>query len=55
MCGGLQGMMGQQMDANAESVEQAKGNSRLNVLNPLTIEKTRDAIASARTRPNMEV
>ena len=55
MCGGLQDMMGQQMDANAESVEQSKGD-KWNVLNPLTIQKTRDAIDSARTgNPNVKL
>jgi len=46
MCGGLQGMMGQQMAQNDESSDASKWN----VLDPLTIKKTRDAIHDAKTR-----
>ena len=46
MCSGLQGMMGQQMAQNDESSD----TSKWNVLAPLTIKKTRDAIDDARTR-----
>ena len=56
MCGGLQDMMGQQMDQDSRSVEQAKGGDRWNALNPLQIQKTRDAIDAARTgNPNVKL
>ncbi len=55
MCGGLQDMMGQQMDQDSRSVEQSKGD-KWNVLNPLTIQKTRDAVEAARTgNPNVNL
>tara|TARA_R100000458_G_scaffold21617_1_gene19348 strand:+ start:131 stop:367 length:237 start_codon:yes stop_codon:yes gene_type:complete len=56
MCGGLQDMMGQQMDQDSRSVEETKGGDRWNVLNPLQIQKTRDAIDAARTgNPNVKL
>ena len=45
MCGGIQGMMGSQMNKDSEETE----SNSWNALNPLSINKTKDAIESART------
>ena len=52
MCGGL----GEMMNQGEEETSSDSNTSKWNVLNPLQIQKTRDAVEAARTgNPNVEL
>ena len=52
MCGGL----GEMMNQGEEETSSDSTTSKWNVLNPLQIQKTRDAVEAARTgNPNVEL